>query len=77
MSDSKNKVKVVRDKCISCGSCAALAPGVFELDGEDISTVISQNGNTDEEKLTAAQSCPTGAIVVNDSETGEQIWPKE
>jgi ferredoxin len=77
MGDSKNKVQVIREKCISCGSCVALAPKIFEYDDEGISVVISQDGNTDEEKMLAAQSCPTGAIVLTDAETGEQLWPKE
>lgn len=72
----KYTVSVVREKCISAGSCEAVAPGVFALDEEGIATVISQDGNSDEEKLLAAQSCPTNAIVVIDNETGEQVWPK-
>ncbi|MBP7700451.1 ferredoxin [Candidatus Woesebacteria bacterium] len=72
----KYKVEVIRSKCISAGSCEAIAPGVFELDEEGIAVVISQDGNSDEEKLLAAQSCPTNAIVITDTETGEQVWPK-
>ncbi|NCO12176.1 MAG: ferredoxin [Candidatus Pacebacteria bacterium CG_4_10_14_3_um_filter_34_15] len=72
----KYKVEVIRSKCISAGSCEAIAPGVFALDEEGIATVISQDGNSDDEKLLAAQSCPTDAIVVTDIETGEQVWPK-
>ncbi len=72
----KYKVEVIRSKCISAGSCEAVAPGVFALDEEGIATVISQDGNSDEDKLLAAQSCPTDAIVVTDTETGEQVWPK-
>ncbi len=72
----KYKVEVVRSKCISAGSCEAVAPNVFQLDEEGIATVIDQNGNSDEEKLLAAQSCPTNAIIVTDTETGEQVWPK-
>lgn len=71
----KYKVEVIRSKCISAGSCTAIAPKVFELDEENIAKVISQDGNTDEEKLLAAQSCPTMAIVVTDTTTGEQVWP--
>lgn len=71
------KVEVVRSKCISAGSCEVLASGVFKLDEEGIATVISQDGNSDDEKLLAAQSCPTNAIVVTDTQTGEQVWPKE
>jgi ferredoxin len=70
-----NKVKVVRDKCIGAASCVALAPKIFDLDKENKAVVISQDRNTDEEELLAAQSCPTGAIVVTDKK-GKQIWPK-
>ncbi len=70
------KVTVLRDKCIGAASCVAIAPKVFQLDKENKATVISQKGNTDDDKLLAAQSCPTAAIVVVDEETGEQIWPR-
>jgi len=73
---AKYKVRVIRDKCIGAASCVAIAPKVFQLDKENKAVVLSQDGNTDDEKLLAAQSCPTGAIVVIDEETGEQIWPK-
>ena len=71
----KYKVSVIRNKCIWAASCVAIAPKVFQLDKENKAVVISQDGNTDDEKLLAAQSCPTAAIVVIDEETGEQIWP--
>lgn len=69
------KVTVLRNKCIGAASCVAIAPKVFQLDKENKAVVISQDGNSDDDKLLAAQSCPTGAIVVIDEETGEQIWP--
>lgn len=71
----KYTVKVERSKCISAASCVAIAPKVFELDEENLARVISQDGNDDEMKLLAAQSCPTAAIIVTDNETGEQVWP--
>lgn len=73
----KYQVSVIREKCISAASCVAIAGGVFELDEEGIARVISQEGNDDETKLLAAQSCPTAAIVVIDTETGNQVWPIE
>ena len=73
----KYKVSVIRNKCIGAASCVAIAPKVFQLDKENKAVVISQDGNTDDEKLLAAQSCPTAAIVVTDEETGEQIWPRK
>jgi ferredoxin len=70
------KVEVIRDKCIGAASCVAIAPQIFELDEQTIARVISQEGNDDDTKLLAAQSCPTAAIVVTDTVTGEQVWPK-
>lgn len=72
----KYKVEVIRSKCISAGSCVAISPKVFELDEEGLAKVISQNGDDDDTKLLAAQSCPTAAIVVTNTETGEQVWPR-
>ncbi|NCN51201.1 MAG: ferredoxin [Candidatus Pacebacteria bacterium] len=72
----KYKVEVIRDKCISAGSCVAIAPGVFELDEEQIAVIISQDGDDDQTKLLAAQSCPTAAVIVTDIETGQQVWPQ-
>lgn len=71
----KYQVKVIREKCISAASCVAIAPAVFALDEQKLAKVISQDGNDDATKLLAAQSCPTQAVVVIDTETGEQVWP--
>lgn len=71
----KYKVEVIRDKCISAASCVAIAPKVFQLDEEGIAIVLSQDGEADDMKLLAAQSCPTAAVIVTDTETGQQVWP--
>lgn len=71
----KYRVEVIRDKCISAASCVAIAPRVFQLDEEGIAIVISQDGEDDDTKLLAAQSCPTAAIIVTDTETNQQVWP--
>jgi ferredoxin len=73
----KYKVEVIRDKCISAASCVAIAPQVFEMDEEDLAVVISQDGNDDETKLLAAQSCPTMAVIVTDTKAGQQVWPPQ
>ena len=70
----KYLVKVDRSKCIGAGPCTAVAPNVFQLDSENIATVISQD-ELDDIKLLAAQSCPVAAITVEDIETGKQVWP--
>jgi ferredoxin len=73
----KYRVEVIRDKCIAAASCTFIAPKVFELDEENLVRILSQDGNDDESKLLAAQSCPTAAIIVIDTETGKQVWPVE
>ena len=71
----KYKVYVHRKKCISAGSCIAIAPKVFQFDQENIAAVQSQD-ELDELKLLAAQSCPVLAIIVQDTTTGKIVWPE-
>jgi ferredoxin len=71
----KYKVTVNRPKCIGAASCVAIAPKVFGLDDKNLAFVISED-ELDDIKLLAAQSCPTAAIVVEDIETGQQVWPQ-
>ncbi|MBU0576213.1 ferredoxin [Patescibacteria group bacterium] len=73
----KYKVEVIRDKCISAASCVAIAPKVFALDEAEIAIIVSQDGHDDETKLLAAQSCPTMAVIVTNTETGERVWPPQ
>ena len=73
----KYTVSVIREKCIGAASCVAIAPGVFELDEQQIAKVIAQDGADDESKLLAAQSCPTMAIIVTETASGKQVWPIE
>lgn len=71
----KYTVTVVRPKCIGAASCVAIAPKVFAMDEKNLAYVISED-ELDDIKLLAAQSCPTGAIIVKDLETGAQVWPQ-
>lgn len=61
-------VKVNRDACIGCGACAAICDSVFEIDDEGISTVVDENvSEENQEKVQdAVDSCPTGAIEVEE-----------
>lgn len=61
-------VKVNRDACIGCGACAAICDSVFEIDDEGISTVVGENVSEEnqEEIQDAVDSCPTGAIEVEE-----------
>jgi ferredoxin len=57
--------------CAAHGDCVDVAPEVFAL--EDTAVVIG--AGTDDQIMEAAELCPSIAIVVVDSETGQQIFP--
>lgn len=62
------KVKVNKDACIGCGACAAICDTVFELDDEGLSVAKKEEVKDDENQAVrdAADSCPTGAIEVEE-----------
>jgi ferredoxin len=71
----KYKVKVIRDLCIGAASCIAVAPSTFKLDSENKAIIEQGSADVPENILMAAQSCPTKAIIITDTETGKQVWP--
>ena len=75
-NSTRYQVKVDAGKCIGAASCVAVAALTFKLNDKNKAEIIGQDGNSDQEKLLAAQSCPTAAIEVIDTQTGEKIWPK-
>ena len=58
--------------CAAHGDCVEVAPEVFALNGQ-VAEVIG--AGTDDIILSAAESCPSVAIIVTDSATGEQVYP--
>lgn len=77
MADRKiHKVMVDRKTCIGAATCIVIAPDAFEMDNENIAIVKADALNVDDDTLLmAAQSCPTGAIILYD-EAGNQIFPQ-
>ena len=73
---TKYKVVVDKDRCIGTGACVKLAGLTFRIGEDDKVGLIDQDGNSDEEKYLAAQSCPVNAIKVINTATGETVWPK-
>ena len=63
------KVKVNKDACIGCGACASICPEVFELNDEGLSEVKEEEVKEvlQDEVRDATDSCPTGAIVVEEN----------
>ena len=63
------KVRVNKDACIGCGACAAICDEVFEINDEGLSEakVEEVKEELQDEVRDAADSCPTGAIEVEES----------
>jgi ferredoxin len=59
------------DTCSAHGDCVDIAPGVFALE----ETAIVTGDGPDDLILEAAEMCPSLAITVVDSETGEALFP--
>lgn len=76
MSD-KVKIEIIREECIGDGACCSDAPGTFEMDEENIAIVKDPFTDDKDTIITAAENCPTEAIIVKDAETGEQLFPEE
>jgi ferredoxin len=55
-------VIVDKDKCIGCGSCAALCPDVFEIKGGKAIVKKGKEKSKDPCVKEATESCPVEAI---------------
>lgn len=75
VTQRKFRIEVDRDLCFGFGDCVDSAPGVFELDDEDVSVVVNPHAQDLDTNLLAAQDCPVDAIFIYDDETGEQLYP--
>lgn len=77
------RVKVDQDLCMASQSCISLAPKVFRIDWSKRKSafegapleVTDEKGADNETIFLAAQSCPYQAIVLEDAETGERLFP--
>jgi ferredoxin len=63
-------VRVERELCIGSGYCVRFAPAVFRLDEEEIAVVIDENAGSEAERHKAADSCPAGAIYLDEEPAG-------
>lgn len=56
--------KVIKDKCIGCGTCVALASSTFKMNEDGKAVVFNETGDDQDTINMAKDSCPTQAIVV-------------
>jgi len=76
------RIRVDEDVCVANGVCIGIAPNVFSFKKQDAPTLLAPMayvtnpvGADNDTIIIAAQMCPTGAIVIEDAETGEIIHP--
>ncbi len=70
------RIVVDRQKCIGARSCVAVAPGVFQMDDNNLAYITNPEAEDEDTVLMAAQSCPVLAILLYD-ENSRQIFPEE
>jgi len=67
-------VRVDRDLCIGIGNCVAIAPTVFKLDNANKATITDPSSVNEDKIMSAAESCPVNAIIIEDDQ-GNQLYP--
>lgn len=72
-------VDVDKSLCIGCCSCETIAPEVFLIDKHSKmnpkSNVINEKGAGINKIMNAAETCPTKAIIVEDRDKNERLYP--
>ena len=69
------RVWIDRNKCVGSTMCVQIAPRSFALDERKQSKVIDPQGDTAARLRDAAEQCPVSAIVLEDADTGERVFP--
>jgi ferredoxin len=62
------KVIVDEDKCCGFAACLSIAPDIFDMDGQNIATVLDAEPRPDQYEAVraAAAACPTAAILIEE-----------
>ena len=73
--DRKLRVWVEHTTCVGNAMCESIATRSFRLNDNRQSEAIAPLGDSVETILEAAENCPVSAIFVEDTETGERLFP--
>jgi ferredoxin len=75
-------IRIEEDLCVANGVCVSLTPNVFQLKKQEtpsifapLAYIVDPYGADNDSIIQAAEMCPTGAIIIEDAETGERIHP--
>ncbi len=69
------KITVDHDVCVGNQMCETFAPKVFVMNDDRQSEVADTTADTEENIMEAAENCPVSAIIVEDADTGERLFP--
>ncbi len=65
-------VKVDQELCAGCGTCTYYAKKIFGLSDDGVATVKKNTQANDlQAVIKAAENCPNGAIIIEDTQTGK------
>ena len=73
--ERKLKITVDHDVCVGNAMCESFATNTFALNEERQSEAVNPQGDPLAQVLEAADNCPVSAIIVEDAETGERLFP--
>ena len=59
------KVDLIKDRCIGCGACMAIAPDNFTFNDDGRAELI--NTEITDDAIEASESCPVSAIIIEES----------
>ena len=72
---SNIKVTVNHNRCVGSRLCVGFLPGVFMMNEQGQSAVISADRVSELDLVQTAEQCPQCAIRVENMETGEVLFP--
>jgi ferredoxin len=69
------RIRIDRERCVGAAMCVAVAPDAFTIDAEGKAVTTLQLADEGGRVRQAAEECPACAVILEDAETNEQIFP--
>jgi ferredoxin len=69
------RIRIDRERCVGAAMCVAVAPGHFAIDAEGKAVATIALASDPDQARQAAEECPAGAVILEDVDTNEQLFP--
>ena len=69
------RIRIDRERCVGAAMCVAVAPSSFSIDVQGKAVVVLHVIDDGERVRQAAEECPAGAVILENPETNEQMFP--